>query len=250
MASSPAGGNLELLGLTILVTTGKYCMTQVKLSTQGPKIAILGHFGGVDGVQKDNFNGYMHAVVVQVPYTPSNQFILFYIQGKISARGGKISARCEPNDRLFLGNKCPMIWLPEGRKRRQPACHFADQMAASSKADPPPYQNLWQIVSWGKFFFSLILLGQIAKHSLTLIGIFGKGLAESAVPRKRTKKDGGEGLAMGLLTEFEDTILNWLDWIEAWFNQLVKEETEDEEGEEEDEDEDMDLSLNTAEWAK
>ncbi|KAE9386886.1 hypothetical protein BT96DRAFT_1005655 [Gymnopus androsaceus JB14] len=69
-------------------------------------------------------------------------------------------------------------------------------------------------------------------------------------PRKRTKKDGGEGSVAGLSTEFEDAVLDWLDRIKARFNRLVqlllkgkgkaKEETEDEEDEEEDDDEDMD----------
>ncbi|KAE9396098.1 hypothetical protein BT96DRAFT_997021 [Gymnopus androsaceus JB14] len=68
-------------------------------------------------------------------------------------------------------------------------------------------------------------------------------------PRKRMKKDGGEGLVAGSLTEFEDAVLDWLDRIKARFDWLVrllskgkgkaKEETEDEEDEEEDDDEDM-----------
>ncbi|KAE9393762.1 hypothetical protein BT96DRAFT_999123 [Gymnopus androsaceus JB14] len=72
---------------------------------------------------------------------------------------------------------------------------------------------------------------------------------KGTTPRKRTKKDGGEGLVMGSSTEFKDAILNRLDRIEAWFDRLVqllskgkgkaKEDTEDEEDEEEDDDEDM-----------
>ncbi|KAE9394301.1 hypothetical protein BT96DRAFT_978610 [Gymnopus androsaceus JB14] len=68
-------------------------------------------------------------------------------------------------------------------------------------------------------------------------------------PRKRMKKDGGEGSVAGSSTEFEDAILDRLDRIEARFDQLVrllskgkgkaKEETEDEEDEEEDDDEDV-----------
>ncbi|KAE9396180.1 hypothetical protein BT96DRAFT_977634 [Gymnopus androsaceus JB14] len=68
-------------------------------------------------------------------------------------------------------------------------------------------------------------------------------------PRKRMKKDGGEGSVAGLSTEFEDAVLDRLDWIEARFDRLVrlllkgkgkaKEETEDEEDEEENDDEDV-----------
>ncbi|KAE9400277.1 hypothetical protein BT96DRAFT_1098196 [Gymnopus androsaceus JB14] len=61
-------------------------------------------------------------------------------------------------------------------------------------------------------------------------------------PRKRMKKDGGEGSVAGSSTEFEDAVLDRLDRIKARFDQLVrllskgkgkaKEETEDEEDEE------------------
>ncbi|KAE9402533.1 hypothetical protein BT96DRAFT_990986 [Gymnopus androsaceus JB14] len=40
--------------------------------------------------------------------------------------------------------------------------------------------------------------------------------------RKRMKKDGGEGSVAGLSTEFEDAVLDWLDRIEARFDQLVR----------------------------
>lgn len=68
-------------------------------------------------------------------------------------------------------------------------------------------------------------------------------------PRKRMRKDGGEGSVAGSSTEFEDAVLDRLDRIESRFDRLVrllskgkgkaKEETEDEEDEEEDDDEDV-----------
>jgi len=39
--------------------------------------------------------------------------------------------------------------------------------------------------------------------------------------RKRTRKDGVEGSVAGSLTGFEDQVLDWLDRIEAWFNQFL-----------------------------